>query len=424
MSSQQPVGYVALVRQNARFRRLWYGQIVSQLGDWFDTIALFTLVSELTGGSGQALGLLLVAEFLPPTLVSPFAGVIIDRLPRKLVLVLSDILRALLVLLVLLVDGPGDIWLIYTVVVLKVSLVGVFEPARAALLPNVVSRGELVAANALSGITWSAMLAFGAALGGLVAGTLGFQAAILLDALSFWVSGWLINGIPVKETHHLPAAQQGEAPEHASKSGIHELGEGLRFISGQRDLFLLTFAKAFWNISGGVLVLFTLYGQQLFPIGQDGAISIGLFYAARGVGAGIGPILARRISGESLVNMRRAVGLAYFLSTAGYLWFSQTPWFALALLAVVLAHMGGSINWVFSTALLQIQVPDKLRGRVFAIEFAALMFTTALSSYLTGAANDAGWSPRALAVVLALLFLLPGGLLTVLLWRKEHTTES
>jgi hypothetical protein len=164
-------------------------------------------------------------------------------------------------------------------------------------------------------------------------------------------------------------------------------------------------------------VLFSLYGRQIFPLGEEGAISIGLFYAARGVGAGIGPILARRLFGESPPAMRRMVGLAYILSTAGYLVFGGTPWFALALLAVMLAHMGGSINWVFSTALLQIQVPDALRGRVFAIEFAALMFTTALSSYLTGAANDAGWTPRMLSVVLALLFVFPGVLLTVLLWR-------
>jgi MFS family permease len=417
--SSPPVGYGTLLRRNGSFRLLWFGQIVSQFGDWFDNIALYTLVSSLTGGSGTALGALLLAEFLPPTLVSPFAGILLDRMPRRLIMIVSDVLRGLLVLLVLLVRDPGDLWLVYLVVVLKVSFVGIFEPARAALLPNVVSRDELVAANALSGLTWSAVLAFGAALGGVVAGTLGFRAAILIDAITFGISALLIARIRVRETHHTEAARAASGPPRPF-AGLHELAEGLRFIAGRRDIFVLTLAKAFWNLSGGVLVLYTLYGQQIFPLGREGALSIGLFYAARGVGAGIGPILARQFGGETITAMRRAVGLAYFLSTIGYLWFSGTSLFGLALLAVMLAHMGGSINWVFSTALLQIQVPDRLRGRVFAVEFAALMCTTALSTFLTGAAHDAGWTPRALAVVLALIFLLPGALLTVLLWSSAR----
>jgi MFS family permease len=420
--SSPPVGYVALLRRNRSFRLLWFGQIVSQLGDWFDNIALYTLVSALTGGSGTALGALLLAEFLPPTLVSPFAGIVLDRLPRRMVMIVSDVLRGLLVLLVLLVRDPGDLWLVYLVVVLKVSFVGIFEPARSALLPNVVSRDELVAANALSGLTWSAVLAFGAALGGIVAGTLGFRAAIIIDAITFGVSALLIARIRVSETHHTARSEARGPPQPFA--GLREFAEGLRFIVGRRDIFLLSFAKAFWNLSGGVLVLYTLYGQQIFPIGREGALSIGLFYAARGVGAGIGPILARQFGGETITAMRRAVGLGYFLSTIGYLWFSGTSVFGLALLAVVLAHMGGSINWVFSTALLQIQVPDNLRGRVFAVEFAALMCTTALSTFLTGAAHDAGWSPRALAVVLALIFLLPGALLTVALWSSAERADD
>ncbi len=416
----RPIGYITLLRQNTPFRRLWYGQVVSQLGDWFDNIALYTLTLTLTGGSGTALGALLVAEFLPPTLVSPFAGVLLDRLPRKQVMILSDILRALLVLLLLLVSGPEDLWLIYVVMVLKVSMIGFFEPARSAMLPNVVSRDQLPAANVLSGITWSTMLALGGALGGLVAGTLGFRVAIVLDAVSFLLSAWFIYRVQVTETHHLPGNRSSAEAGTAALSGLRQLGEGLRFVVSQRDIFLLTFAKAFWNLGAGVLLLFTLYGQQIFPLGTEGAISIGLFYAARGVGAAVGPILARRLTRESEIAMRRAVGLGYFLSTVGYLWFSSAPMLVLALLAAVLAHAGGSINWVFSSALLQIEVPDHLRGRVFAVEFAALMLTTALSTYLTGAANDAGIGPRELAAGLALIFLLPGALLSVLLWHSRR----
>ncbi|NJO06207.1 MAG: MFS transporter, partial [Chloroflexaceae bacterium] len=122
--------------------------------------------------------------------------------------------------------------------------------------------------------------------------------------------------------------------------------------------------------------------------------------------------------------MRRALGLSYFLSTAGYLLFSGTDVFLVALLLVMLAHMGGSVNWVYSTALLQIEVPDALRGRIFSIEYALLMFVTALSSYFTGLASDAGLSLQWLAVALSLTFLLPGCVLTLVLWRSRGASND
>lgn len=421
-----PIGYIALLRQNAPFRRLWYGQLVSQLGDWFDSIALYTLLLNLTG-SGQALGGLLVAQFLPPALVGPFAGVVIDRLPRKLVMVLSDIARALLVLSLLTVNDQQDIWLIYVVAALKFTLTAFFEPARAALVPNLARREELVAANGLSGATWSAMLAIGAALGGLVTGTLGAHAAFLLDSFSFLLSAWLIGSLPLVEGSRQRAngnADNEPLPASTTNFGA-EMVEGLRFIMRRRDIFLYTFTKALWSLGGGVLLLLTLYGQQIFPLGRDGAISIGLFYAARGVGAGLGPLIAQRWGGGTMRFLQRAIGPAFFFTALGYLWISGTQSLTLALLAVLLAHMGGSIQWVFSTALLQMLVPDWLRGRIFGIEYAALTLTTALSSYLTGVANDAGWTPRMLAVALALVFIAPGITLTLALWNEPrvHTIE-
>ncbi|MEI7772296.1 MAG: MFS transporter, partial [Chloroflexales bacterium] len=364
------VGYVALLRRNQPFRRLWYGQVVSQLGDWLDSIALFTLLLSLTG-SGQAVGLLLVAQFLPGALVGPFAGIVVDRMPRRMVLIFSDLGRALLVLLLLLVRGPGDIWLAYTVVGLKVVLTSFFEPARSAITPDLCVPGELVAANAISGATWSAMLALGAALGGLVVGTLGVQASFLIDAVSYLMSAALIVTVRVRGDRE--AAGRGpEAQPAPISQALHELAEGLRYIFTHREVAWLTFSKTLWSMGGGVLLLLTLFGRGLFPLGRDGALSIGLLYAARGAGAGIGPILAQRLFGDGQQFMRRAVGISFLFSAVGYVGFSFSPGLALAMLAVMIAHVGGSIQWVFSTALLQMRLPAQLRGRVFAIEYAGL----------------------------------------------------
>ncbi|MBX0326416.1 MFS transporter [Oscillochloris sp. ZM17-4] len=409
------VGYVALLRRNKPFRRLWYGQLVSQLGDWLDSIALFTLLLNLTG-SGEAVGLLMVAQFLPGALVGPFAGVVVDRLPRRTVLIASDIGRALLVLLLLLVHTVGDLWLVYTVVALKVVLTSFFEPARSAITPDVCAREELVAANAISGATWSAMLALGAALGGLVVGTLGVQASFLLDSGSYLLSAALIFTVRVGEGQEAGGRRQEAGAAPASRA-LSELAEGLRYIFTHREVAWITFSKMMWSMAGGVLLLLALFGRELFPLGEGGALSIGLLYAARGAGAGIGPILAQRLFGDGQSFMRRAIGLSFFFSALGYIGFSYSPTLAVAMLCVVLAHVGGSIQWVFSTALLQMRLPERLRGRVFAVEYAGMTLATALSSYLTGRASDAGAAPRTLALILAGVFALAGLIVTLALWR-------
>jgi MFS family permease len=410
---RQPTGYIALLRRNTPFRRLWYGQVVSQLGDWFDSIALYALLLRLTG-SGQAVGLLLVAQFLPSTIMGLWAGVLIDRLPRRLVMIVSDLGRALLVLLFLLVHDSSQIWIIYVVTVLKVMLSSFFEPARNAIIPSVTTREELVAANAIGGATWSAMLAIGAALGGLVAGTLGPSAAFIIDSISFLLSALVISSISVYESHleHRPQT-----------SGLHELREGFAFMLSQRDIALYTLTKGLWSLGGGVLLLLALFGRQLFPLGVDGALSIGLLYAARGVGAGIGPLLAQRWGGISQRFLRRAIGPAFFFSAIGYLLFSRSPNIALAAGAVMLAHVGGSVEWVFSTALLQMNVPNRLQGRLFAVDLALLTLASSISNYAIGVASDAGWPPRTLALIAAAVFVLPGAALTLLLWPAPSGDE-
>lgn len=411
--SIQPIGYVGLLRNNKAFRRLWYGQVVSQLGDWFDSIALFALLLRLTG-SGQAVGALMVAQFLPSAIVGLFAGVVVDRLPRKLVMIVSNLGSAALVLLFLLVRDASQIWIIYTVAILKMSLVAFFDPARTAITPNVARREELIAANAISGATWSAMLAVGAALGGVVAGTLGTDAAFIIDSASFVLAALFIWAVPVHETH-----LSGRTKTHV----LHEFREGLRFVFSHRDIAFYTLTKSLWSLGGGVLLLLTIFGRQIFPLGVDGALSIGLLYAARGVGAGIGPLLARRFGGDGELFLRRAIGPSILLTGIGYTVVSGAPSLLLAALGVMVAHIGGSNQWVFSTSLLQMNVPNRLQGRVFAVEGAFLTLATAASSYATGVASDSGWTPRALALLLSAVFVLPSVALWVALWPKPPSRE-
>ena len=165
--------YWRLLRNNPDFTRLWLAQVVSLLGDWFNTIVLAVLVEEYSGGSGLAVSLFLLARFVPPMLVGPWAGVLVDRFSRKRLLILSDLLRALVVLLLLLADGPHMLWLVYVLTALQFTLSAVFEPGRNALLPALLPKEGLVLANTLGSVTWSTMLAVGAIAGGIVASQLG-----------------------------------------------------------------------------------------------------------------------------------------------------------------------------------------------------------------------------------------------------------
>src|SRR5919112_866257 len=168
----EPVGYIDLLTRNRSFRLLWLGQVVSQMGDWFNTIALYTIILQLTG-SGRDVGLLLVARFVPSFLFGPISGVIADRFSRQRIMIVSDILRAVVVLGFLFVRTADHLWIIYVLTVLQLGLSTFFEPAKTAAIPSVVEERELVPANAISSVTWSVMLTLGAAVGGVITGAFG-----------------------------------------------------------------------------------------------------------------------------------------------------------------------------------------------------------------------------------------------------------
>ncbi len=405
------VSYMGLLRQNRAFRRLWYGQIVSELGDWFDSIALFSLLLRLTG-SAQAVAIVLVCQGVPQTLIGPFAGVVVDRLPRKTVMVAADLLRVPVVLLLLLVRTPDMVWLAYVAVFLKFSITSFFEPARGAFVPTVVREDELVIANTLSGGTWSVMLAMGAALGGVVAGILGSDASFMLDAVSFLGSALIILSIHAHETH---------VTAERATTGWQEFREGLRFLSVHRRAALYTFSKAIWGMTSGIALVCTLMGNEVFPIGVGGAITIGLMYGIRGVGAAIGPVIAERLGGSSWAYLRRTLGPACLVGAAGYMAASAAPTLPLVLLGVGFGAMGSSTQWVFSTTLVQFNVPNRLLGRIFSIENASFTLSFAVSSYLVGLAHDQGAAPRSLMLALAAIGAVVGLLFTLLLRSPDET---
>jgi MFS family permease len=398
------VGYLELLRGNRSFRFLWLGQVVSQMGDWFDTIAVYTIALQLTG-SGRSVALIMVARFLPSVIMGPLSGVVADRFSRRSIMITADILRAIVVLGFLLVRRPDQMWLVYVLTVLQLAFSAFFEPAKTAAIPSIVSDPELLPANAIASVTWSAMLTLGAAIGGFVAGWFGTDVAFVLDSLTFVASAILIASVrfpkrPVREKVKLTI---GKA------LGITDTLEGARYVKHRARVFAYLMVKPAWGMGGGILTLLAVFGEKIFPVAGKTATGIGVLFTARGIGTAIGPIVARRWAGETRKQMQVAIGIAFLIGGVFYIAFGVSRSFALALLFLAIAHTGGSILWVFSTVLLQREVEDEFRGRVFAAELALLTLTMAGSNYLVGELMDRfGFSVRVVTAGVGTFFVLPG----------------
>jgi hypothetical protein len=242
-----------------------------------------------------------------------------------------------------------------------------------------------------------------------------------MNAASFFCSAFFIA-----RTQYDATPPQRD-PRHGFKAivGITDLVEGVRYVRQERHVAALMCVKAGWGLAGGVLLLLTVFGQRVFPVGVGSAAGIGILYGARGVGAGIGPIALRWILGQDAKSLRRVIGPAFFMVGVFYVSLAGAPTLSVAALSVLLAHFGGAILWVFSTVLLQMEVPDQFRGRVFAAELALVTLVTSLSSYFTAYGLDhAGWSPRALSFTLGVMFCVPGLIWLLILSRWQERRDT
>jgi predicted MFS family arabinose efflux permease len=419
---QASTGYVELLRRNRDFRQLWLGQVVSQMGDWFDTIALYTIVLNLTG-SGRAVGLVLVARFLPSVVMGPASGVIADRFSRRSIMIMSDVVRAGVVLGFLLVRSVEQLWLVYVLTVIQLVFSTFFEPARTAAIPSIVAPRDLVAANAISSATWSAMLTLGAAIGGLITGWVGTDAAFILDSVTYLLSAVLIMTVRLPKR----APQEKKKLTLLSALGLSQTIEGMSYVKKRPRVFAYLMIKPAWGLGGGILALLAVFGEKVFPVGRSAATGIGVLYAARGIGTAIGPFAARRFGGETRARMQTAIGISFLIGGLFYIAFAGATNFIFAIIVLAIAHTGGSILWVFSTVLLQQTVEDNFRGRVFAAELALLTLTMAASNYVTGELLDRyQLSPRVVTAGIGIFFLLPGlvWFITMRRWKKRKEMMS
>jgi len=404
--------YAVLLRANRNFRRLWMAQIVSEIGDWFYTLSIYTLLLQLTGHA-SSVALALVLQVLPQTLAGPVTGVVNDRLRRKQVMIAADLARFLIVLAMLVVRSRSTVWMVYPLLLAETVMAAFFEPARSSVIPNIATSGEVLIANTLSSATWSVNLLIGASLGGLVAAFFGRDAVFVLNALSFLASAILIAGMHFSEPH----AESAPPLRPRDLIDFSPVLEGIRYIRSHRSLLPTVFAKAGELMIGPSWVIFTVLGVREFAVhwrgidpARGGMLGMSILLGGRGLGAMVGPLVFARWASRSDHRLRLGILLGYLLIALGYgaLGGSRTVWTASA--CAFLAHMGGSTVWVFSTTLLQLHTDDRFRGRVFAADLGFSMLTIAIGAYVCGRLLDWGISARAVATGTGVIMLIPAAL--------------
>lgn len=399
--------YWRLLRGNRDFRLLYAATLISLGGDWFLTVALLDLVLQLTGSATLA-SLMLLCQTLPIFVFTPHAGHLIDKIDRRKLMIAVDLLRVVACLLPLLAKTPAMLPFAYAGVILISIGSAYFEPASQAALPNIVAREDLAPANVLMGSTWGTMLAVGAALGGAVTARFGRDASFVVDAISFLVSAamlWSMRG----------RFSEVREKEHVHPPLLESVRETFRYARAHPRVLALLAIKGGYGTGAGVVAMLGVFGREVF---HAGAWGIGLLFAARGIGALVGPFLVRGLTRRD-ESQYRAIVVCVLAFGAGYAALALSPTLALGLGAIFFAHLGGGAAWQISTYGLQRETPDFIRGRVFSVDYGFVTLTMALSSLAAGIASDrVGPVIGTMSVAsMCILFGIVWGVWTRRLWR-------
>lgn len=403
--------YWHLLRRNRNLRLLWTAQVVSEMGDWFYSVAIFSFLLELTG-SAQMVALAFLMQVLPQVFMAPTAGVINDRISRRKVMIFADCARAGIVLSMLLVRTRGMLPLLYLLLLLESVCWSLFEPGSRAVIPNITEEDDIPVANAISSATWSLNFALGAGLGGLVLVTFGRETVFIVDSLSFVASALLIRAMKFVEPHadDLPPLRARDLIDFSP------IAEGIRYVRRDPKLLATIFVKGGVGLAGANWVILPVLGERVFRLHwqglsatQAGALGMSTLFASRGIGAILGSYLGGNVAGTNRARLRWTILAGFGMIGAGYVALGVAGSLLMAVLTLVVAHAGGSACWTASTTLMQRQTEDRFRGRVFSAEFAFSMLTLSISSFAAGRVVDRGIDVRTVAVATGVVMLLPIG---------------
>ena len=404
--------YVQLLRRNHSFRRLWLGQVVSELGNWFNFIAALGVVRVVSNADAQVTTLLLISRLVPFTIVSPIAGAFVDRWSRRTVMIVTDVLRVVVALAFLFVRTRDDLWIAYLSTVVLTVLTAFFEAAKNASVPNITGEQDLLAGNALMFSSRFLFMSIGSALGGWTAATVGYEAAFMINAASFLVSAYSVWLVPDADTRQAVTTSSETTPRKIYSGYWTDIREGWAYIVTHGPVATILAANIVWALGGGAINLISdRLGALVFAgengLSPDGAVAA--LYFASGLGLFIGMMIARRV-GIYFEVKGRTIGFIGWSLVAQGIVFALTglmPSLWLACVMFCLSRVILGAEFAVQEALLMRLVPDNLRGRVSTTDRAAELMIWSVSTGI------AGWSlnvisSRTLTVISGLLSAVAG----------------
>ena len=370
------------------------GQVVSEVGDHFNSIAVLSLALHLTG-SGAAVGGVMLARTIPAIAAGFLSGVVLDRFDRRKVMIASDLARAAIALGFVLILTHHQRWLIYVLSGALTFASPFFTSGRSAILPRITTPGQLHTANALTQTTAWLTLSIGTLLGGFSTMSFGYEWAFVVNAASFLFSAWAVWKLRVAEGHF--RADREKVTEHSAAAFWRDFRESIAYIRSTPLVLAITLSLIGWASGGGAAqVLFTLYGEQVFNRGPAG---IGIIWSAAGFGLVGGGVLAHRMGKRlGFSGYKNAISIGYVIHGAAYVLFAIMPSIWLSSLFVGISRIAMGSNNVLNRTMLLTHVPDRFRGRVFSTS--EMILNVAMTVSLTAASIASTSVPiRTIAVI-------------------------
>ncbi len=432
----QSATFKELLQNNINFRRLWFGQVISELGTWFSFIAELGLIQMYSGSTWMTAGLL-VSRLLPVLIFAPLAGVAVDRMNRKQILIAADLIRALAALGFLTIGAGAPIWVAILCSGVMASAGTFFEAAKNASIANMVTRQEMLTANVLMFSTRFLQLTLGAALGGVTAAKFGYSTAFIINSISFVASAAFIWVIPAALMAYRKAEEPSETNvglevgaenKPAANRFVTDVRKGLVYIWRTQFVRGIVLVNVGWALGGGMNnLVFDRIARHEFirGAGDPGDWSLAVLMTAAGAGLFIGMAMARR-AGAWASDERRAgnfVGWSLlvhglFFAAAGLM---PSLWSFAICIAVSRLILGAEFG--VQETLMMRMIPDEYRGRVFTTDRALELSTMTVSMLVAGALLK--WvSPRSMVIVSGLLSASPGLVWLVAMWLKRFSVPT
>ncbi|MES5920317.1 MFS transporter [Bacillus cereus group sp. RP37] len=399
------VSYSTLLKTNNNFNKLFYGQTLSVLGDWFHTVALVTFVYSITE-SPFMIALTFISKGLPQLLLSPFIGGVVDRFSKKKILIFTDILRGMIVLTYLFALYKIEIIFISNICLSVLSCL--FEPAKQATLKNIVHQNHFVTANSLSSTMNGFMSIMGASLGGIIAQSLHIEFAFLVNSLSYFISAYFIYNMSV--------------PSHDTfskkKAFFTDIKDGYTYILQTKIILTLILVGISWGIIGGAYqLLLTIYAEKIFHT------NIGILYTVQGAGLMMGSLLVNLYTSKNKEKMKKVFGWAYFLQGIFFLAFILSDQLISGIITLLCMRIAGGIIVPLDTTLLQTYTKETMMGKVFSFHYSIYGSLIQLSMFFTGWLLEI-LSPQIIGSLLAICCIFVSFIWLFLFYRGKLSEES